>query len=163
MRAFLVRYFINLSTDSRLSASTIYKYIAQYGHLSFLFHSPVSGCLSSLGVCRCRSLSLIVVCWPSSIVFLPRMAISTLAVDTIADYMLDVGWRCVDTSSINPWFRVVVSTKLDLSSLFHSMGLKYRRRLFNIVQATNPPLITWFKTLPNNISRRYWGVYMLIL
>jgi hypothetical protein len=91
------------------------------------------------------------------------MAISTLAVDGIADYMLDVSWKCVDTSSINPRFRVVASTKHDLASLFQSMGLRYCSGLSDIVQATSPPPITWFKTLPNNISRGYWGVYVLVL
>jgi hypothetical protein len=85
--------------------------------------------------------------------------------DNARECMLDISWRCLNAPGgwVNPRFTAVAPTRPDLSSLFSSLGLRFCHGLLNIVQASEPPPVEWFETLPDQRLKNFWGIYVLVL
>ncbi|RAO70648.1 uncharacterized protein BHQ10_006660 [Talaromyces amestolkiae] len=83
------------------------------------------------------------------------------------EYLLNVACECllVDSSRfwINPKYRLVASSLAELSRFIDAVGFSYCAGLYNVLLSSNPPSVEWFESLPSEIPKRHWGVYLLVL
>lgn len=82
----------------------------------------------------------------------------------IQQLMLDITWQCIDVDEwINPRFRTLFPAFDNLAAVYESLGITFCDGLFDIVQASTPPSIGWFLSLPQDLPSKVWGIYVLVL
>lgn len=82
----------------------------------------------------------------------------------IQTLILHLTWLCINVSHwINARFRAVFPSFEHLAALVPQIGITFCTGLFDVVQATAPPPIEWFLSLPTLIPSHVWGVYVLVL
>lgn len=75
-----------------------------------------------------------------------------------------VTWLCISVDAyINPRFRAVFPAVENLRAVLPQLSLSFCDGLFDIIQADNAPSIDWFLSLPSDIPRNLWGIYVLVL
>ncbi|GAM40676.1 heat shock protein [Talaromyces pinophilus] len=92
---------------------------------------------------------------------------STSESGDLGEYLLNLAWEClhVDPSVfwINPRFRMVASSLAEFSRLIDAVGFSYCTGLYDVLLSSSPPSVEWFESLPNEIPKHVWGVYLLVL
>jgi hypothetical protein len=84
---------------------------------------------------------------------------------TLPQLLLLLMWTCFSTCSDNakhPIFLKVISGQDILEELLSSVSLTCAPGLFEILQSSTPPTISFFKALPSEFTKR-WGIYLLTL
>lgn len=84
---------------------------------------------------------------------------------TILQLVLLLTWTCLNMASErrkHPIFSKVLSSQVIVEQLLASASLAFAPGLFEVVQASTPPTIAWFKSLPSDDNKR-WAIYLLIL
>jgi hypothetical protein len=74
-------------------------------------------------------------------------------------------WTCFSTcsdKSKHPIFLKVISGQEILEELLSSVSLTCAPGLWEILQSSTPPTISFFKALPSECTKR-WGIYLLTL
>lgn len=90
---------------------------------------------------------------------------STPTPSTIHQLVLDLTWTCLSTCPArqrHPIFTAVLSPHTRLKELLSSATSNYAPGLFEVLQASTPPPISYLKTLPTE-SKKRWAVYLLVL
>ena len=89
----------------------------------------------------------------------------SFAASTFLQLVLLLTWTCLSTFSeeqTHPIFRKVLSSQVILEQLFSSASLVFAPGLFELIQAIEPPTVSYFKSLPTNFKKK-WAVYLLLL
>jgi hypothetical protein len=84
---------------------------------------------------------------------------------TILQLMLRLTWHCLSITPAyhkNPLFTLFFTTFDVFKQLASATSLVFADDLLNALQDTAPPTISFFKTLPTNVVKR-WGVYLIML
>ncbi|OAL22130.1 hsp72-like protein [Fonsecaea nubica] len=75
-----------------------------------------------------------------------------------------ITWACVNVPTyINPRFIYILPSQPVVTTLFTTAGLTFCPGLFDVLQATSPPPVLWFKSIDPYIPKHVWGVYVLVL
>jgi hypothetical protein len=82
---------------------------------------------------------------------------------TISALILHATWLCLSVPDwINPRFRALFPALDNLSALFPRLGLTFVDGLFEVLQSSSPPSVSWFLSLPDAVPTKLWGVYVLV-
>jgi hypothetical protein len=85
-------------------------------------------------------------------------------VSEILEYIMWLVWMCLTLTPAllkNPAFALVLSTEEVLEEIL-SAWFSFAPGLLDVLKATTPPTIAYFKTLLTEVKRR-WAVYLLVL
>jgi hypothetical protein len=83
----------------------------------------------------------------------------------VLDYIVWLIWSCLTltpTKLKNPAFAMALSTLDVLEQLLSDSLLIFAPVLLDVVQASTPPSMSYFKNLPTDV-RTFWAVYLLVL
>jgi hypothetical protein len=83
----------------------------------------------------------------------------------VLDYIVWLIWSCLTltpTKLKNPAFAMALSTLDVLEQLLSDSLLIFAPVLLDVVQASTPPSMSYFKNLPTDV-RKCWAVYLLVL
>jgi hypothetical protein len=86
-------------------------------------------------------------------------------VSNIFTYMLWFAWSLLTltpTSIKNPIYATILATQDIMENLMVECDLEFAPGLLDVLKATTPLSIAYFKSLPTEFSKR-WGVYLLVL
>lgn len=120
---------------------------------------PHSRCTHSSLLCQ------ILVRIPCPPILDPAVAAMAFEAADILVLVVLLVWQCLSTcpENQNQWiFGHVLPTQDMVESMLSSAFLLFAPGLFEVIQASTPPNIAFFKTLPANFSKR-WGIYALVL
>jgi hypothetical protein len=84
---------------------------------------------------------------------------------TLAHLVLLLTWTCLSTTSEklkHPIFSKVLSGQDVLKQLLSYTSLVFAPGLFEVLQASTPPILSYFKSLPSEIQK-LWVIYLLVL
>jgi hypothetical protein len=84
---------------------------------------------------------------------------------TLLQLVLLLTWTCINMSfgsSKHPIFSKVLSSQAVIEQLLAFASLAFAPGLFEVLQASTPPTVSWFKCLPTNDEKR-WAIYLLVL
>jgi hypothetical protein len=83
---------------------------------------------------------------------------------TMLDLLVLLIWTCCENASWNQTaFRFAMKSKPLLHALLSSAGLAYCPGLFEAVQSTSPPPLSWFLSRTTPFPTKTWGVYLIVL
>lgn len=73
-------------------------------------------------------------------------------------------WACLNVESyIDPQFRQIVSSEEQFASILEIAQVTFCGGLNDAIQADSPPSLQFLRSLPDDIPKRSWGVYVLML
>jgi hypothetical protein len=85
--------------------------------------------------------------------------------EQILEYVVWLIWSCLILTPVklkNPVFAMVLSSEDVLEQLLSDSLLVFAPGLLDIFQATTPPSVAYFKSLPTDTKKR-WAVYLIVL
>ena len=94
----------------------------------------------------------------------PNSKIASTTIDVL-DYIVWLVSSCLTltpTKLKNPAFAMALSTLDVLERLLSDSLLIFALVLLNVVQASTPPSMSYFRNLPTDV-RKCWAVYLLVL
>lgn len=83
----------------------------------------------------------------------------------ILEYMVWLVWSCLSLTPAalkNPIYAIVIATQDILQQLLSDSLLEFAPDLLDVLQASTPPSVSYFKRLPTDFDK-HWGVYLLVL
>jgi Zinc-finger of C2H2 type len=83
----------------------------------------------------------------------------------IVDYAVQLIWTCLclaNAAQKNPMFAIVLPSQDVVKQLLLDSYLAFAPGLLDVLQAKTPPPLSYFKSLPTNVKKR-WGVYVVVL
>ncbi|RDW73886.1 hypothetical protein BP5796_07328 [Coleophoma crateriformis] len=86
--------------------------------------------------------------------------------DTVDSLMLLLTWTCLARFFVwygHSIFAKVLSSQAIVAELFQSTSLVFAPGLLDAVQASTPPTVAYFKSLPVLRKKKVWAVYLLVL
>ncbi len=92
-------------------------------------------------------------------------AVLTIPCSTLLQLVSLLLWTCLNTTpkgQANQAFATVLSSQVIIEELLSSTSLVFAPGLFDTLQASTPPAVSYFKTLPTEFHKR-WAVYLLVL
>jgi hypothetical protein len=92
-------------------------------------------------------------------------AVLTIPCSTLLQLVSLLLWTCLNTTpkgQANQAFATVLSSQVIIEELLSPTSLVFAPDLFDILQASTPPAVSYFKTLPTEFHKR-WAVYPLVL
>jgi hypothetical protein len=81
------------------------------------------------------------------------------------EYVMWLTWSCLTLTPANlknPVFAMIFSTEDVLEQLMSDSLLVFAPGLLDVLQATTPPSVPYFKSLPADI-KKHWAIYLLVL
>jgi len=82
----------------------------------------------------------------------------------ILGLMLFLTWACISVPfHVTPRVKMIIPSEANLIELFGLIGFTFCPGLYDILQAATAPSLAWFESLPADIPKEAWGVYLLIL
>jgi hypothetical protein len=87
------------------------------------------------------------------------------AAATVLQLVLQLLWACLRSTPVrkkHPLYDTVVPTQVIAEQLFSSLSLVFAPGLDRVIQASTPPTLSWFKSLPTDRTKR-WAVYVSVL
>jgi hypothetical protein len=88
-----------------------------------------------------------------------------LEMATLLQLVLLLIWTCLSTTPEkrkHPIFTKVLSSQDVLGQLLSSTSPSFALGLFEVLQASTPPAVSYFKSLPTE-SKKRWAIYLLVL
>jgi hypothetical protein len=84
--------------------------------------------------------------------------------DAVVDLFIAACCAALHVSTyINPRFRYVLDSDSTVAALFSLAAFTFCPSLLDVVQSAAPPLLSWFKSLPTDIPKDPWGIYVIVL
>ncbi|PSK34095.1 glucose-regulated [Elsinoe australis] len=78
--------------------------------------------------------------------------------------MLQSTWLCLDVDGwMNPHFRVIFPSLDHLAAVFTQFDITFCDGLMDVLQSPAPPTLKWLLSLPTEVPRHLWGIYVIIL
>jgi Zinc-finger of C2H2 type len=84
--------------------------------------------------------------------------------DAVVDLFIAACCAALHVSTyINPRFRHVLDSDSTVAALFSLTAFTFCPSLLDVVQSAAAPLLSWFKSLPTDIPKDTWGIYIIVL
>jgi hypothetical protein len=74
-------------------------------------------------------------------------------------------WKVLNDTPDNRkhgYFKRYIPSLKDLDQIISTVSLEFAPGLWNVLRASTPPTVQYFKTLPTTVVKR-WGIYLLVL
>jgi hypothetical protein len=82
----------------------------------------------------------------------------------LTQLLVQLIWACLSTGSwINRRFLLVLPSQDKLAEIFSTLKFTFCDGLFSVLQAADPPPLSWFESLPFGAPKNVWGIYVLVL
>lgn len=92
-------------------------------------------------------------------------AIHAISCSTLLQLVSILVWTCLNTtpeSQANRVFATILSSQVIIDDLLSSTSLVFAPGLFDVLQVSTPPAVSYFKTFPSESFKR-WAIYLLVL
>jgi hypothetical protein len=90
---------------------------------------------------------------------------ASITATTVFQLVVLLTWACLDNrppKKKHPIFSKVLPTQAVVEELLSAVSVVFAPGLFEVLQASTPPTLHYFKGLPTDDKKR-WGIYLLVL